>query len=374
MKKLAVIHFMPLEYYPPVTNFLDYISNESLVNTRVYSSHNIKNRKPYTNNRIRVARSNFPNVNESVGFRLIKYWVFNLSSLVGLFFYRPNFILYYETYSAWPVNFYLKYLNSWATLLIHFHEYSTREGYDNGMRLVKYYHRLEKKYLFKRASWISQTNKYRLRLFHKDNPELKKKKLQILANYPPLSWQMYNKSNRSKKEPYRFVYVGSLSLKNTYIREICRWIINQGGKVLLNIFAYNLDVETENYLYSLQSEWIVFHRDGIEYNDMPAILIESDIGLILHKATTPNYVFNETNKLFEYLACGIDVIFPDVMTATLPYICRDSFPRIVEVDFNNLNNYSYVELVGEENLPKRKIDYNCESEYKKISVRIAGEV
>lgn len=372
MNKLAIVHFMPLEYYPPVTNFLNFVGKKEILKTRVWTCHNIKSRKPFVKKNIKVSRTAFPDVKEPIVFRFCKYWVFNFNTLCGLIFCKPTILLYYESYSAWPVYIFLRFFNRKCKLFIHYHEYSSPDWYRKGMRLVKRYHKLEKKYLFHRASWISQTNKNRLDLFQKDNQYLEKTKFRILANYPPKDW--YNKPNRNNENEFtKFIYVGSLSLKNTYIAEFCEWVKGQKGKATFDIFSYNLDNETLKYLNSLQSKWINFHSSGIEYYDLPSILKEFQIGLILYKANTINHKYNETNKLFEYTACGLDVWFPDVMEGTLPHICRDARPRVVDINFEKLNSYILLELYNTSSFSSKKNNFTCEAEFDKIYKEIVSE-
>ena len=50
LKKLAIVHYLPLEYYPPVTNLIDYLAYErknEFDKISIYSSHNVKGRKKY---------------------------------------------------------------------------------------------------------------------------------------------------------------------------------------------------------------------------------------------------------------------------------------------------------------------------------------
>jgi glycosyltransferase involved in cell wall biosynthesis len=366
MKKLAVIHFMPIEYYPPATNFLNFIADKNKINTKVWTCENIRDCHNYFNNVIDISRVPFPDIRQSRAIRLIKYWFFNINTLRCLVAYSPHTILYFESYSAWPVYVYKRFINKGTSLYIHYHEYSSHEWYIDGMRLVNYYHNLEKKYLYLKARWISQTNKYRINLFYHDN-RVDKYRLNILRNYPPRNW--YNKRNIKDEKltgPLRFVYVGSLSLRTTYIKEICDWIIEQNGDAIFNIYTNNIDTETLKYLSEINSPWIVFHNKGIPYYDLPETLINYDIGLIIYKVTTSNYQFNETNKLFEYLACGLEVWFNAEMAAIRDHICRDFKPRVIEIDFLKLVTYSIAEYYKALNLPTRILDYNCESEYAMI--------
>ena len=326
---------MPLEYYPPVTNLLDIITKHSFV-VKVWSTHNINDRAVYFNEKLKnITRSVFPKKDDSILKRFAKYCIFNLSCFLDLVIYRPEVIFYYESYSVFPVFLYLKLFGKGTRLYIHYHEYEDRENYKNGMKLVRYYHKLEKKFLYKRASWISQTNKDRLHMFASDHPKLPSEVLKIMPNYPPKIWSsQVSVNSRIAKNAIRTVYVGSLSLKDTFIKEYCDWVLKQNGKVYFHIYAYNLHDDTIEYLSSLNTDYIVFYTKGIEYNKMPALLADYDIGLILYKAHTKNYKYNAPNKLFEYQACGLKVLYPDVMLGISHY---DS-SNVISVNFKTTHS------------------------------------
>ena len=54
-------------------------------------------------------------------------------------------------------------------------------------------------------------------------------------------------------------------------------------------------------------------RGAISQSDFPLIISQYQIGLVLYKGHIPNYIYNAPNKLFEYLACGLDVWYPICM-------------------------------------------------------------
>ena len=333
---------MPLEYYPPVTNFLNVMVKHAFF-VKVWTTHNTKKRITYHNEKLKtINRSPFPEKSDNVLERIFKYFYFNISCFIGLVKYKPKAILYYESYSVYPVFLYMKFFGKATKLYIHYHEYEDRESYKNGMKLVKYYNELEKKFLYGRASWISQTNKERLHMFASDHPKLPSEVLKIMPNYPPKIWSsQVNGKSKASKDIIRTVYVGSLSLKDTFIREYCDWVLNQNGKVCFHVYAYNLDDDTIAYLSSLNTDYIVFYTKGVEYNKMPALLADYDIGLILYKAHTKNYKHNAPNKLFEYLACKLLVLYPDVMSGMALYqsdnVIRLNFEQIPS--FNEIKKY-----------------------------------
>ncbi|MGQ1787101.1 hypothetical protein [Saccharicrinis sp. GN24d3] len=432
MPKLAILHYLPLEYYPPVTNLIDYITHERSkdLKVKVFSCRNVKGREGYrvqgignrrkdigyrskdigdkdlenrdkgignrsgdpkTNNLIpKILRSPFPKETDNSIIRLLKYLHYNLFTLLNLLIYRPNALLYYESYSAWPAYIYSKFFNQKCRIFIHHHEYASKEWYSKTMKQVQYFHQLEKKWLYPRATWNSQTNEDRLQFFHQDHPGLKKEQLRILPNYPPSKWkveslkfkvdfnadlscivpQSLNAYNLNPKpnplNPIKLVYVGSLSFQSTYLKELCEWVLLQNGKIQFDIYAYNLYDDVKEYLSGINSSWVNYYEEGIEYNDQPKVLAQYDVGLILYKAHNQNYTYNAPNKLFEYMACDLDVWYPDVLQGPKPYITATSYPKVVPVDFEDLENFDYTKAIDKEGLEYKPSEYFCEEVYKEL--------
>jgi hypothetical protein len=366
MKTIAVIHFMPLEYYPPVANFLNVLPQRTDLIINVFTCHNIKSRIYYQQPGVRIKRVPFPNIKEATIIRFFKYWVFNFSTLKELVWNKPDIVYYYETYSAWPVYAYLRLFNSQARLFIHNHEYFDNNWYRKGMKLVNWYHRLEVNFLYERAEWISQTNHYRNELFAQDHPFIPASKLKVLRNFPPKTWaELYPKRKENNSRTTRFVYIGSLSLTNTYLREFCQWIIDQNGRASFDIYSFNLHDEVVDYINKLDSEYIRIHSDGIEYNKIPKILSSFDVGVILYKAYSKNVVYCVSNKFYEYKTCGLDIWYSKDMIAIENLETPDGMPGILGIDFTQLkpiNNYEVTKSI------KRGIWIleTCEHEYRKL--------
>lgn len=337
----AVVHWFPIEYYPPATNLLNYLSTKDDLDITCYTTHNPKRRKPYENSSISIVRIGFPAPSKNIIVRILFFLGFQLSTLGRLVATWPQFVLYYEPQSAFPVAIY-SLLNWRAKILCHHHEYHDPSQFNRrGMLAARINHYIEKLFLFSRCIWISHTNDHRMELFKKDIPSLNPASLQILPNYPPNSWYTANPSTNpssefpisKQKTPLRLVYVGSLSTSTTFIEQIVEWVTLHNGEVTLDIFCFNSDSSVSKLLSSCPSPHIRFHAGGIEYPDIPRVLSQFDIGLILYKCTTTNYTFNATNKLFEYLATGLDVWFPTEMLGVHPYKESSSSPRIIEVDY-----------------------------------------
>ncbi|RCW90252.1 glycosyltransferase family protein [Winogradskyella arenosi] len=352
MKKIAVIHYLPLEYYPPVTNFLDVIGKEKGVKVKVWSTKNVKNRSIYTNSGLsNISRAPLVNPKTHIAFRLLKYLFFNINCLIGLIVLNPKRVLYYESYSAWPVYWYMRVFGKYKELYIHHHEYFNKEWYKKGMKLNRLYHKFETEYLYHKAIWISQTNEDRVQLFLEDNPGLSKDKMKILPNYPPKKWEEISTSISLEDEKLRIVYVGSLSLEATYIKEFCTWVQNQEGNVIFDIYSYNLHKDTAKYLNSINCLFINFYDQGVEYDNLPNVLGSYDVGIILYKAQTDNFKYNAPNKLFEYLVCNLQVWYPNKMLGIRRYENED----VVSINFEKIIDFNYLNVVFNEKQNKKCI-------------------
>lgn len=369
MKKIAIVHYLPIEYYPPATNFLNFLANSfpEDCQTFVYSSANIKERIPYQNKHIKTFRFPFPKGNDHPFTRLIKYLTFNLGTLMSLLWRNPDSLLYYESYSAWPVYWFLRLRGRHCKLMIHYHEYSPPEWYESGMKTVKNYYKKEKNFLWKRTAWISHTNEDRVSFFKNDYPFIDHQKLKVLPNYPPRSWYSSGTIKTDSGSAIRSVYVGSLSLTSTYIKEYCEWVIGQKGKITFSIYSYNLHEDTSLYLKSLNSPHIKFIKKGLDYSQIPAVLSTYHVGLILYKGETENFKYNAPNKLFEYISCGLDVWYPKEMLGMKPYQTKNTVPKIIEMDFQLLNRYDINFLYGKSSCKELKQVYFCEEVYQKLA-------
>lgn len=366
MKKVFILHLLPLEYYPPITNLLDVLATDNTIQTHVFSTYNNKKRKVYQNNNSRIIRGKYPAYTKHKLVKISAYFSTFIKPLWYLIKFKPDVLLYIEPHSSLPAYIYKRFFNPTVKLCIHHHEYYTPEDFKApAMKSVRFFHNLEIKYLFKKAIWISQTNIQRLNLLKADYPFIKDEVLQTLANYPPLKWKKQQKTKKSSTQ-IKLLYIGSLSFENTFIKEIVDFVNLHNDKLCLTIYAYNIQTDIIEFLENQDNKVIKFYQDGIDYERIPEIACEYDIGLILYKGHNLNYIYNAPNKLFEYLACGLNVWFPDVMEGCKPYINIDSRPFIKDIDFSDLNSSIILPYEKSLNLPSREYQYYCENELERF--------
>ena len=365
MRKLAIIHFSPIELYPPVLNWLNFLSQQNRnVRTEVYTLKDFGHPgfSPATPN-IKIIRPG--SITRTAGswrknflFAYPNYILFYCITLLRLIITRPDVILYYETLSCFPAFIYKKYFRRKVRLFIHYHEYTSQEEYAKGMILSRWGLALEKK-LFPRTEWISHTNADRIRLFRKDNEDVLLPSIHELPNYPPRSWQKSQATGRIPGETLRIVYVGALSMETMYTREFADWVTMQSGAVIWDIYSDNITPDTRSFLESIGNKYIRF-KAGINYFSLPDILSNYDIGVILYKGHILNYVYNAPNKIFEYLSCGLDVWFPRVMKGSLPLVTTGTFPKVIPVDFEMLDTFDLSSALDREGIEFKPPSYCCE--------------
>jgi hypothetical protein len=179
-----------------------------------------------------------------------------------------------------------------------------------------------------------------------------------LPNYPPVRWK--TAPRKITYWPLRVVYVGALSLGTMHTENFAHWIVRQEGKVIWDIYSYNFTSDVKEFLSGLGTTFINL-KPGVDYNQLPKILVEYSVGVILYNGHIPNFVYNAPNKLFEYLACGLDVWFPTEMIGSNDYVTVGTYPIVMKLDFTNLNQYDINALIDKGNLTLKQFDYHSEN-------------
>lgn len=361
-----IIHFHPLERFPPALNLINFLSAERSNRIIVITTRDKKGSglRTYENRGIRIIRT--PAIVPGSVMRLFNYFRFYFTSLSVLIISRAKVVLYYETLSSWPALIYKKIRKNKVALFVHYHEY-TQPGSDNQMWLVNKIHQLEKKMYPDLYQWISHTNEVRMEQFKKDN-QLKNNNpciFHTMPNYPPVTWTKYQ-NNFGSADRIRLIFIGSLGYDNMYLKEIIEWAIVHEEKFTLDFYSYNIDIKAREFLNGIDTRSIRFHA-GKNYDELPVILRNYDVGLVLYKPYNFNHVNGISNKVYEYLACGLDVWFPKDNTYMLSMVNNKYFPRIEALDFKDLSAFDFESALNRNSLINRDGGYFAESVYKQIA-------
>jgi len=370
---LIIIHFQPLELYPPVCNLINYLSLNSNERIIVITTENKKEKKfqCYTNCSEQIAIKRTFAINPTSPLRLFQYLFFYLNGLRLLLKQQPNSVLYFDTISSWPALMYKKMKGSKVKLMVHYHEYCSREEYANNMLLTRAMHRQEVKMYRHSYEWISQTNKVRLQKMINDNhlENCDPSFFRAMPNYPSKYWAK-SKTSYGISKKIRLVYVGSLGFHSTYLKELTEWAEKNTGHVTLDFYSHNIDEKAKSFLASVKDDCIRF-QGSINYNELPNLLTNYDIGLVIYKPVSDNWIQNAPNKVFEYLACGLDVWFSKTMTYALRLTTEETFPKIIPVDFEKLDEFDFKKAINRDGLSYKETNFFYEDVYPDILTEIS---
>jgi hypothetical protein len=374
-KRIAIIHYQPVEVYPPMLNVLNAIC-EAFPGRKI---------KVFTtaltigldwfvppSKDMEMKRTTPLKISDPAPLRMLHYIRFYLGSLLSLIRFRPDTVIYYESISAFPALIYKRFVNRKARLFIHYHEYTTKAEYQAGMQLVNRFHRMELA-VYPRANWLSHTNEDRMQQFKADYPGISWPPAHIFPNYPPRSWiEACRMENKPTSRPVRFVYVGALSNITMYCREFCEWILQMEGAATLELYAHNVDHSAREFLDSLETPYIR-EKGGVNYFELPSVMRTYDVGVILYRGLNPNFVYNAPNKLFEYLACGLDVWFPEEMIGCHAYETSGTRPQVIRMDFKHTENWQMEALLPTPELKYKESVYFCENAIAPLVAELNGE-
>ena len=338
--KLAYVHQLPIEKYPPAVNTLNFFAVEPEFQVLGLTTPHLAGTDSIVNSAVRLIRLPFGGKSDWIVVRWWRSLMWHWLAANVLRKFRPDVVLSIEPHSAFAVWIYFRVFFGTAKLFIHHHEYYSSDDFlKKGNRLTRF-NRFFENQLLNEAAWISQTNPDRLRLFSDDRPWLSKSQLSELPNFPPGNWRV----SGGRRWPaggagvLRLVYVGSVSLHDTFIGPLVMWLNSSAGEgFTLELFACNCDSVTRDFLRAQAGARFVFHERGIPYECLPDLLRTFDVGLILYRCNTLNFRWNATNKFFEYLICGLDVWYPTGMLGVRPYQRVDVVPRVLETDFEQLD-------------------------------------
>jgi hypothetical protein len=361
-KELLIIHFRSAMDYPPVYNIARYLAGIGVSVTLVTgrkkeSSLELEN---YGVRVIEVALSNGSGLSSYLG-----YFNYYFKAFIELIRKPKIPVLYFESISSLPVFlFSLFFPFSKRILAIHYHEYFDKEEHKRQSFLERLGRRLEPP-LFKRSSWISHTNADRLSRFHSEFPFIEKGKLRLMPNYPSEKWiQAPLVKDASGK--VRLVYVGSVSMESLFLSELGAWLATQNGKFTCDIYSKNMDDKVLKFIQQ-QPPGLINFKGSIHYDSLPSLLPAYDVGLVLYNGHySTNFIYNAPNKLFEYLACGLDVWFSNTLLSSYPYENTNTYPKVIKVDFSNMSLFNAKDAMNRDGMTYVKSPYILETVYNEL--------
>ena len=366
MKKIVIIHFSPLELFPPVMNLLNTIRNEKDYEVHVITTESASSLTEHfkiSNANLKIHRFGRSGNELAKIRRWVNFIWFYLFTTIKLIILRPKNVLYFDTLSSFPAVVYKKWICKKAKLFVHYHEYTTPDEYKKGSALLYLFHQHEKN-IFSELSWFSHNNADRLSLFMKDISPITINNTQVIPNYPPKQWST-NAFSKKMNEPLRLVYIGSIGLDMMYTRQFAKWVKQMHGKVIWDIYTTKICSDVQLFFEELNAENI-FLKGYKNYFQLPLTLNKYDVGIVLYKGSIQNHIYSVSNKLYEYHALGLDVWFSKNIESSLPLFTHQTYPKILALDFESLDNLQIDELINRTNHEYHLTEYSCESAFESL--------
>jgi hypothetical protein len=348
-KSIVVLHFNVIEKYPPVLNFLrDFNSQRPEFKIYVFTTYNnskYSNFKTFGSSIYRFGIISF-----NFLFRYLTFLFYNGLSFFCLLLFRPEIILVYETFSVFPAFIYSKVYKK-TIIHLHFHEYVSLSEKKSSSLYMKFLFYCEQ-CLLKVAS-CSHTNDDRKFLQLRDSPGINSSSVLVFPYFPPYYWWENYGIYKKKYESgcLKLLYIGSLDSETMYLEQILSLVKSHPFEVSLTLFCPSISATTKNILELYKSSNISLN-EVLDYDILPSVLIQFDVGLVLYKGHIPNYVFNVPNKVYEYLSCGLHILVDrSLITST-----KLGFQQVLSVNFMSLD----LEVIKSHvlNVPTEKPDYS----------------
>jgi hypothetical protein len=362
--ELIIVHFNPLEIFPPAMNLLEYISKTNFPFNKitVITTDSVKNLKKFDAQGLYIIRMKGINPESSVFIKLIRYFNFYFFSFLIFLKIKPSNILYFETLSGLPSLFFKRIFPK-TNIFVHYHEFVTLDELKEGRFLNKFINKVERK-MYSQFKWISHTNKERIDLFIKQyNLESIRSNFYIMPNFPSKNWVVNKEIFYSDTElTTKLVHIGALSFEGMFLNEVLDFF-GDNKKYSIDFYSHSINFDIvkkiEKYLNC------TFHG-SINYLDIPSIYGKYDVGLVLYNGSSLNFTFNAPNKIFEYLALDLDVWCSDKLITAKDFERLHCFPKMILVDYENLKTFNFDQVLDKTDLVYVKSPYFCEPVYEKL--------
>lgn len=355
--------------YPPAINFATYLSDNFQSND--LTDITLVTTKPNTE----LHQVSLPNVQiiryqgiaEGMSaFKKLRQYLYVYTAVTfKLFKYKPQSLFYYETLSSLPFVIYSVFYKK-INLYIHYHELFTHEQLQKGRPLHKFLNLLENRFLYARAKWISETNSQRMTIFLEQyGLAFDFIKHRILPNYPPKKWiehPMRNQVEDENTNKIKLLHIGSLSFETMFLNEILEHFGNN-DRFEITFYSHITDNDSIEKLKSYRN---VIFKGSINYREIPNLKGMYDVGLVIYKGNSLNVIYSAPNKIFEYLALGLDVWCSDKLITAQEFQTQETYPKLVMVDFENISRFNIQKALNREKLLLNKSPYYSETVYKPL--------
>lgn len=213
-------------------------------------------------------------------------------------------------------------------------------------------------FAIRRFRWVSQVTPKRAEIFSRRFHV----QCRNLFNFPPASFTSINLEKRENRR-LRVIYVGScnpISVQVSTLKVLCR-----SQKVELSVLPTN--TQGLEQLKNLRGIKVL---DRVPYPELPGLLQQFDVGLILYNGHSDNMRFGVPNKLAEYLRCGLHVVYHNALESVTEFVnaCKlNSMVHMLPQDISRQVEYIETEVSERVGQPVPELsDLTFEQEYQQF--------
>lgn len=354
MKRALVVVYSHVEFYPPTINAIEVLSEK--YDDVIILHRNTKVKKYiFADNVKEFISGDFVSINDT---QIKSYWwkLKSFFSFCKLFYklikdYKPGLILIYDPIPLLSYKIIQTFVNVDAKTWYHNHDLLTE---NNVKRFsISWFAMLNEKSFIHNVDVFSLPTQLRMMYFNSNN-------ISLLPNYPSL--KLISKINNISKpklesDKFKIIYQGVIS-EGHGIEEII-----MSASIIQNIEFSIVGFYNDDYLVKLRELINTCNVDSKvkiypffdDYKSLLTFTSEHDIGVGLYMS---NNEMNKTmgtasNKIFEYIACGLVVLLNDT-----PFY-RDLFKSNDCIFFTEINQNAITNSI--QSIILNKIKLNCNS-------------
>ena len=305
-KILVIVHYAPVDLYPPVQNLISELVGEPNLEVRLITGY------PYL--------SDFVNVRSPRGwFAYERFpWLHHLWWFFTL--WKKAWVWKHEKWLLYEANSYpaLLALASERDIWLHFHEYRRPKNPES--ILERWYETRIRSFLHKTYR-VSHVTDARIKLLKEELGQSSDVKFERMWNCPRFQWA--DGALKSDELPKTIVVVGALG-KSCWASEVIESMKKQ-NKYTLHVYGKDSFTSTERVQF----------KGWVNYSELPSVLERYRVGLVWYNGNSTNVKTSISNKIFEYLHSGLHVL----LSADLKEAELSLFPQyrnhISITDFSN---------------------------------------
>lgn len=175
------------------------------------------------------------------------------------------------------------------------------------------------KLVIKQFDWVSQVTPKRAELFSRRF----KVQCRNLFNYPSASFAS-NIPERAVNDKLKIVYVGSCNPVSIQVSILS--MLSKLYGVELSVLPTNS--EGLDYIAGLDGVQILRR---VPYSELPNLLGQFDVGLVLYNGHSDNMRYGVPNKLIEYLRCGLHVVYHSALESVTDFVRAHQLNSVVHI-------------------------------------------